>query len=260
VGALEGRVVVVTSSTRGLDRGIVQAFVDEGAFVVLHGRSEAKARQELDAGNAVRFVQGDARVREDCERVVDEAAAAFGKVDILLNNAGGAQDNAPVADLTDDALGEALRWNVWSTFWCTRRTLRDMLPREWGRVINIRSLEGKCGKPIVSSYVTSKHAVNGFTKACAAEVGPHGGTARHHRQRAVPGRDGHDIMREVGAKAAAARGMTYEELLGVFARESATNRMTAIADVAAVAVLLASDAAAGISGSLISVDGGTARY
>src|SRR5215208_1796950 len=106
VGALEGRVAVVTSSTRGLGRGIVQAFVDEGAFVVLNGRSEAKARQaleELDAGDAVRFVQGDAMVRKDCERVIDEAVAAFGKIDIVVNNAGGAQDNAPVADLTDGA-------------------------------------------------------------------------------------------------------------------------------------------------------------
>jgi len=174
----------------------------------------------------------------------------------MVNNAGGARDNAPVAELTDEAFDEALRWNVWSTFWCTRRALNDMIKRSWGRVINISSLEGKCGKPVVSTYVTAKHAINGFTKSCALEVGPHGITVNS----LCPGAMDTDIMREVGPQAAAAQGMTYEQLLEWFSKESATKQMTEIADVAAVAVFLASDAGAGISGSLISVDGGTAPY
>jgi len=259
LGQLDGRVAVVTSSTRGLGRGIATAFLTEGANVVLNGRSEDKGRQaleELDAGDAARFISGDAMVREDCERVIDEAIAGFGKVDIMVNNAGGSQNNAPVAELTDEAFGEALLWNVWSTFWCTRRALNDMIPRKWGRIINISSLEGKCGKPVVSSYVTSKHAINGMTKSCAAEVGPLGITVNA----LCPGAMDTDIMREVGPKFAEGQGITYEQLLDWFSRESATKQMTEIADVAAVAVLLASDAGAGISGSLISVDGGTAPY
>jgi 3-hydroxybutyrate dehydrogenase len=256
---LDGRVAVVTSSTRGLGRGIAESFLAEGARVVLNGRSEDKGRralEEMDGGGALRFVAGDAMVRADCERLIDEAISAFGKIDIMVNNAGGAHENAPVAELTDEAFDEALRWNVWSTFWCTRRALNDMIPRHWGRIINISSLEGKCGKPVVSTYVTSKHAINGFTKSCAAEVGPLGITVNS----LCPGAMDTDIMREVGTKVAAAQGMTYEQLLEWFSKESATKQMTEIADVAAVAVLLASDAGAGISGSLISVDGGTAPY
>jgi len=259
MGQLDGRVAVITSSTRGLGRGIAETFLAEGASVVLNGRSPEKGRRALDemgGSDAVRFVAGDAMVREDCERLIDEAISTFGKVDIMVNNAGGAQNNAPVAELTDEAFDEALRWNVWSTFWCTRRALNDMIPRKWGRVINISSLEGKCGKPIVSTYVTSKHAINGFTKSCALEVGPLGITVNS----LCPGAMDTDIMREVGPQAAAAQGMTYEQLLEWFSKESATKQMTEIADVAAVAVFLASDAGAGISGSLISVDGGTAPY
>jgi len=259
VGKLDGRVAVVTSSTRGVGRGIAEAFVREGARVVLNGRSEAKGRaalDEIDAGDAVRFISGDAMLREDCDRVIGATIEEFGRVDILVNNSGGAQDAAPVAEMTDEAMRIAMDWCFWSTFWCTRRALGDMIPRGSGRIINVSSLEGKCGKPITSGYVAAKHAVNGFTKSCAYEVADHGITVNA----LCPGAMDTDIMREVGAQIAEQRGITYDDFLGIFSAEAATKRITEIPDVAAVAVLLASDAGAGITGSLISIDGGTAPY
>jgi NAD(P)-dependent dehydrogenase (short-subunit alcohol dehydrogenase family) len=259
MGQLDGRVAVVTAGSRGVGRAIVEAFLDEGASVVLNGRSEAKGRQaleELDAGAAARFVAADVMHRDECERLLDDAIASYGRVDILVNNAGGAEDNAPVAEMSDHCLAVALDWCLWSTFWCMRRALNDMIPRGWGRIVNISSLEGKCGKPITSSYVAAKHAVNGLTKSCAAEVGPLGITVNA----LCPGAMDTDIMREVGAQIAAARDINYDQFLDVFRAESATQQMTETADVAAVAVLLASEAGAGITGSLISVDGGTAPY
>ena len=259
MGELDGRVALVTAGSRGVGRAIVGAFLDEGAAVVLNGRSEAKGREaleELDAGDAARFVVADVMQPGECERLLDETIAAYGRVDILVNNAGGAEDNAPVAEMSDHCLQVALDWCLWSTFWCTRRALNDMIPRGWGRVINISSLEGKCGKPITSSYVAAKHAVNGLTKSCAAEVGPHGITVNA----LCPGAMDTDIMREVGVQIAAARDIEYDEFLDVFRAESATHEITETADVAAVAVLLASEAGGGITGSLISVDGGTAPY
>ncbi len=256
---LEGKVAVVTGGTRGIGRGIVEAFVREGAKVVMNGRSEEKGKQalaEMGAGAAVVFVAGDVQKREDCERVVDSAVDQFGRIDILVNNAGGSSNHAPIVDLTDEALDEALRWIVWSTFWCTRRALKHMIPQQWGRIINISSLEGKCGKPGVSIYVTSKHAINGMTKSCAHEVGTMGITVNA----LCPGGIETDIMANEGAKAAEMMGMTYEEFLAWYAKEAATKRLSEVEDVAAVAVLLASDAGAGITGSLISIDGGTAPY
>jgi 3-hydroxybutyrate dehydrogenase len=258
-GRLDGRVAVVTSSTRGVGRSIAEAFVRSGARVVLNGRSEEKGRramEEIDAGDAVRFVPGDMTLREDCEHVVDEAVSSYGRIDILVNNAGGARDAAPVAEMTDEAMRLALDWCLWSTFWCTRRALADMIPRRSGRIINISSLEGKTGKPIVSGYVAAKHAVNGFTKSCAAEVGPLGITVNA----LCPGAMDTDIMREVGSQVAEQHGITYGAFLEVFSGAAATKQITEAADVAAVAVLLASDAGAGIAGSLISIDGGTAPF
>ena len=163
---------------------------------------------------------------------------------------------APVAELTDEALRVTLQWNLWSTFWCTRRALRAMMPRRFGRIINVSSLAGKWGKPVTGAYVAAKHAVNGLTKTCAAEAGPHGITVNA----LCPGAMETDVFLEVGPRIAAERNLTYEEFLGSFCADAATKELTKPADVATVAVLLASDAGAGITGSVISVDGGTAPY
>ncbi len=256
---LEGKVAAVTGGTRGIGRAIAEAFVREGAKVVINGRNEEKGQQalkEMDAGDAVLFVAGDAKLREDCERVVDTTVDKFGRIDIMVNNAGGSSNHAPVVDLTDEAFDDALRWILWSTFWCTRRSLQHMIPQKSGRIINVSSLEGKCGKPGVSIYVTAKHAINGLTKSCAHEVGTLGITVNA----VCPGGIETDIMAEEGPKAAELMGMTYQEFLNWYAKESATKRLGEVEDVAAVAVLLASDAGAGITGSLISIDGGTAPY
>ena len=256
---LEGKVAAVTGGTRGIGRAIAEAFVREGAKVVINGRSEDKGRQaldEMDAGDAAVFVAGDAKQRADCERVVDTTVEKFGRIDIMVNNAGGASNHAAVVDLTDEALEDALRWSLWSTFWCTRRSLQHMIPQKWGRIINISSVEGKCGKPGVSTYVTAKHAINGLTKACAHEVGTLGITVNA----LCPGAIETDIMAEAGTQAAESMGMTYQELLDWFAKEAATKRLCEVEDVALVAVLLASDAGAGITGSAISIDGGTSPY
>jgi 3-hydroxybutyrate dehydrogenase len=256
---LEGKVAAITGGTRGIGRAIAEAFLREGAKVVINGRSEEKGKRalaEMDGGDDVIFVAGDVKVREDCERIVDSAVEKFGRIDIMVNNAGGGDNHANVVDLTDEALDDALRWIVWSTFWCTRRSLQHMIPQQWGRIINISSVEGKCGKPGVSIYVTAKHAVNGLTKACAHEVGTLGITVNA----LCPGAIETDTMEQEGTKAAESMGMTYQQLLDWFAKEAATKRLCEAEDVAAVAVLLASDAGAGITGSMISIDGGTAPY
>ena len=259
MGDLSGRVALVTGGSRGIGRGIAEAFLAEGAKVVITGTNAEKgatALKEIDRPDDVHFVRSDAKVREDCDRAVDETIARFGRIDILVNNAGGATGHAPVVDLTDEAFDDALKWNLWSTFWCSRRALRPMIDQRFGRIINISSVEGKVGKAGISIYVTAKHAISGLTKAMAQETGTLGVTVNA----LCPGAIETDIMRAEGPGAAAAMGLTYEQLLDQFAQESATKRLMEVQDVAAVAVLLASDAGAGITGSLISIDGGTSPY
>jgi 3-hydroxybutyrate dehydrogenase len=259
MGELTGRVAAITGGTRGIGRAIAEAFLVEGCKVVLNGTNADKGAQavaELGRPEDVVFVQGNAKVREDCERVVDQAVEHFGRIDIMVNNAGGATNHAPVANLTDEALDDALKWNLWSTFWCSRKAVNYMIPQGWGRIINISSVEGKCGKPGLSIYVIAKHAINGLTKSMAQEVGTLGITVNS----LCPGVIETDIVREQGPQAAEAMGISYEQLIEYFVEESATKRVMAVDDVAAVAMLLASEAGAGITGSLISIDGGTSPY
>jgi 3-hydroxybutyrate dehydrogenase len=259
MGDLTGRVALVTGGSRGIGRAIAEAVLDEGAQVAITGTTAdkgARAIAEMARPDDTLFIRADAKVREDCERAIDETIERFGKVDILVNNAGGAANHAPVADLTDESLEDALRWNLWSTFWSSRKVVKPMIERGWGRIINMSSVEGKVGKPGIAVYVTAKHAVNGLTKAMALEVGTTGVTVNA----LCPGAIETDVMLAEGPGAAEAMGISYEELIDHFAREAATKRIMEVEDVAAVAVLLASEAGAGITGSLISIDGGTAPY
>ena len=263
MGELSGRVAAITGGTRGIGRAIAEAFLRDGASVVINGRGVEKGegaiaeiRRDLDAGDRVSFVAGDACVKEDCERLIDSAVETYGSIDILVNNAGGSHNNAPVAQLTDEAMEYGLTVNLWSTFWCSRKALGYMIPQQWGRIINISSLEGKVGKPGIATYVTGKHAVNGLTKAMALEVGTLGITVNA----LCPGAIETDMMKDEGTKAAESMGMAYEDLLNWFAQESAIKRLNTVEQVAAVAVMLASDGAKNITGCMFPIDGGTMPY
>lgn len=261
---LTGRVAAITGGTRGIGRAIAEGFLRDGASVVITGRDAKKGegavaeiRESMpDVGDRVHFLQGDAMKKEDCEAMIDEAVNRYGSIDILVNNAGGSTNNASVAELTDEALEYAITINLWSTFWCSRKALQYMLPAKWGRIMNISSVEGKMGKPGVATYVTAKHAVNGLTKSLAWEVGTEGITVNA----LCPGAIETDMMKDEGVKAAESMGMEYQDLLDWFASESAIKRLNEVEDCAMVASLLASDAGAGITGALLSIDGGTSPY
>ena len=259
MGELDGRVACITGGTRGIGRAIAEAFVREGANVVITGRSAEKGKQALDemqAGDAAHFIQGDVKERASCESAIDQTVERYGRIDILVPNAGGSADQAPVVDMTDEAMQDALLWNFWHAFWTMRKALSYMIPQQFGRIMLMSSLEGKVGKPGIANYVAAKHAMNGLTKTAAQEVGTMGITINA----LCPGGIETDIMKEQGPVAAKAMGLTYQGLLDLFAEESAIKRLNEVEDVALVAVLLASDAGGGITGSLISIDGGTSPY
>ena len=256
---LSGKIAAITGGTAGLGRGIAEAFLAEGASVALMARNADKAKAvlaEIGAGEQAIFVAGDVMQQGDIEGFVDQTVAHFGRIDILVNNAGGAGDLQPMVNLSDEAFDEAMKWNVYSTFWATRRALKTMLAQKWGRVINISSMEGKHGKPVFTAYTAAKHAINGMTKSLAREVGTEGVTANC----ICPGLVITDIIKNNGPATAEAMGLTFDEMVTMFAQEAAIKRPNTVEEVAAVAVLLASDAGAGITGAAISVDGGTAQY
>lgn len=256
---LEGRVAAISGGTAGIGLGIAAALLAEGASVALMARSRdrgAAAVVSLGAGDRAMFVAGDATNQADVESFVDAAVARFGRLDILVNNAGGATDLQPIVNLSDEEWDRVMKWNLYSTFWATRRALKVMLPARWGRVINISSVEGKHGKAVFTPYTAAKHAINGFTKSVAREVGTEGVTVNA----ICPGLVITDIIRSNGPTTAATMGMTFDEMVAMFSRDSALQRPVTVEEVAALAVLLASDAGSGITGAIMSVDGGTAQY
>ena len=257
--SLEGKVAAITGGTAGIGRGIAEAYLAEGATVALMARNPQKGAatiQQLGAPDRSVFISGDAMVQSDVEGFIDSTVEKFGKLDILVNNAGGAGDLQPAIDLSDQTFDETMKWNVYSTFWASRRALKVMLPNKWGRIINISSTEGKIGKPVFTAYTAAKHAVNGMTKSMAQEVGADGITVNA----ICPGLVITDIVKDNGPATAQAMGMSFDEMVTLFSQESALKRPNTVEEVAALAVLLASELGCGITGGTLSVDGGTAPY
>ena len=259
-GRLQGRVAVLTQSTRSIGRGIAEAFLAEGASVVVSGRSEDKGKQalaEMGAGDRADFFPCDATMQDQVEALVDFAAERYGRLDIMVNNAGGTSGWALVGDLSDEAWQQALNWNLNACFWGTRRALRYMVDTGFGRIINMSSVESKmANKPMVSHYITNKHAMNGLTKATAFEYAQQGITCNA----ICPGAVETDLMKDVGPLVAQQAGSTYEEFLQSYANESMIKRLNTVEEVAACAVWLASDAGGGVTGAMINVDGGTSPW
>ncbi len=258
--AHERPVALVTAATSSLGRGMAEALLADGFAVVISGRNQAKgeaAAREMDAAGNVHFAACNALDQAQTEAMVDGVIGRFGRIDVLINNAGGSSGFAPVHLLADEAWLQALTWNVSSAFWTVRRALPAMLKQGRGRIINISSVQGKqANRPNASHYVTSKHALNGFTKAVALEVGRKGITCNAICVGAVET----DMMQDAGRKAAAAAGVTFEEYKGRYASAAMTGELNRVEEVAAMARLLASDAGAGITGAILNVDGGTCPY
>ena len=255
---LSGKVAAITGGSRGIGRGIAEAFLAAGAQVAINGRDQAKGDQallEMDAGANALFMSGDVKNRVDVDAFIDTTVARFGKIDILVNNAGGSSGFAPIAELSDEAWQEASDWILNSCFWATRRALQDMQSRKWGRIINISSVEGRqASKATVAHYITFKHAMNGFTKATAFEYGELGITCNA----ISPGGVETDLMLTQGPAAAESMGISYSEFRNNYAAESAIKRLNTVEEVGSMALLLASDTGAGITGANFAIDGGTA--
>lgn len=255
----QSKVAAITGGTAGIGLGIAEHLLAAGATVALMARNADKGQAAVDAldvGERAVFIQGDATSQDDVEGFVDAARATYGSVDILVNNVGGADDLQPLVNLSDDEWDKVMKWNLYSTFWAMRRALPGMIEAGWGRVINISSIEGKHGKPVFTAYTAAKHGINGLTKAVAREVGTQGVTVNS----ICPGLVITDIVRANGPATAEAMGLTFDEMVAMFSKESALERPTTVEEVAAMAALLASDAGGGITGQIISVDGGTAQY
>jgi 3-hydroxybutyrate dehydrogenase len=256
--ALDGKIAFVTGGSAGIGRGIVEAYLRDGARVVIGSRNPdaaAKVADELQVGpDRLRFVQTDATNQRDVENLVDETFRFWGRLDIAVLNAGGVRNSSRILDMTDEEWAFEQAINLNHTFWGIRRSLRYMTEQRSGRVIAISSIEGKHAKANVAGYVANKHAINGLVKAVAKEAGPDGITVNA----ICPGLVLTDLVARGGGKGLGVSGL--DAVVEMYSREAALQRPVTIDEVVAMAVFLATDAASGITGALLSVDGGTANY
>jgi NAD(P)-dependent dehydrogenase (short-subunit alcohol dehydrogenase family) len=255
VGQLSGRVAVVTGGGRGIGRAIALRYAREGATVVMSSRTQADldavVAQIADEGGAPALaVVADASDRTDARRPVLEAIERFGGVDVLVNNVGGSvgRHHDPFTG-DDESFERTLTLNLTSAWWTTREALPGMRDRGFGRVISIGSGASKHAAASLS-YTTAKHGLVGFTKQLAQTVGRTGITVNL----LCPGWTNTSLL-DFDAVARRA-GTTVEEAVESASSESAQHRVLEPEELTGMATLLASDDGAGITGQVISVDGG----
>ena len=175
-GGLTGKVAIITGGTRGIGKGIVERFMKEGAQVVFSYRSsEEKANQIIKdlGGKDIIGIKSDASKMEDAQKLIKEATDTFGRIDILINNAGITKDNLMLR-MTEEQWDDVINVNLKSVFNLTKSALRIMLKQRSGSIINMSSVVGVFGNAGQANYAASKAGVIGFTKSIAKEVGSRG--------------------------------------------------------------------------------------
>lgn len=251
---LTNKCAVVTGGTAGIGLGIARVLLDHGASVMVAGRSLDRGKAalaDLDADERAHFIQTDVRHRAQVERMIHSAVDAFGQVDVLVNNAGGVHPARPFTAMPDDDEFEAhFRWNFWPSVWAARSVLEHMLPRGWGRIVNITSVGGMVGFPLAAPYVAAKHAVNGFTKSLALEVGPRGVTVNA----VAPGYVETDLANGFFPSVAQAMGIEHTALVAQLT--SGLGRAVRPEEVGAIVAMVASDLGGAINGAVLAADGG----
>jgi 3-hydroxybutyrate dehydrogenase len=255
---LEGKTVLVTGSTSGIGQGIAEAFATQGCNIVLNGFGnaadiEAMRTQIAGAhGVKVRYDDADMSKPEAIEAMMTRAIREFGAIDVLVNNAG-IQHVAAIEEFPVEKWNAIIAINLVAAFHTIRHALPTMKQRRWGRIINVASAHALVASPFKSAYVAAKHGIAGLTKSVALEVADRGVTVNA----VCPGYVLTPLVERQIPDTAKARGITEEEVVrDVLLSAQPTKQFVTVDEVAALAVFLASDAAASITGAILPVDGG----
>ena len=247
MGALSGKVAVVTGASKGIGAGIAKAFAAEGAAVVVNYASSKEAAERIveaivELGGKAVAIQGDVAKSADVRRLFEETERQFGWLDILVNNAGVYQFH-PVEEVTEDEFHRQFNTNVLGPILATQAAVKQFGPNG-GSIINISSVASTLGLPTSAVYASTKSALESMTRALAAELGP-----RKIRVNAIaPG-----VVETEGTHAAGLIGSDFEQQA---INRTPLGRSGQPADIAKIAVFLASDGSGWLTGERLVAAGG----
>jgi 3-oxoacyl-[acyl-carrier protein] reductase len=241
----ESKVALVTGASRGIGRAVALRLAVEGANVVVNYNTNAAAADEVAqairrSGVQAEVVQADVAQASEVDRLVQAALAKFGRIDVLVNNAGITRDTL-IMRMSEDDWDSVIDTNLKSAFLVTKAVLRPMLRQRSGRIVNITSIAGVMGNPGQANYAASKAGLIGFTRSTAREI----------------------ASRNITCNAIAAGVVDTEIWSGV--PQSAIDAMLQMIpagrkgtpeDIAEAVAFLGSDAASYITGQVLNVDGG----
>ena len=255
---LKNKIALVTGSTSGIGLGIARALAKEGASIMLNGFADTGAIEALKkeisgiSGGKVGFSGADLSKPAEIETLMADTKKGLGAPDILVNNAG-IQHVAPVEDFPLAKWDAIIAINLSSAFHTTRVAVPYMKSKGWGRIINIASAHALVASPFKSAYVAAKHGIMGFTKTIALEVAENGITVNA----ICPGYVLTPLVEKQIPDTAKARGITEEQVKrDVLLAAQPTKQFVTVEQIAGTSVFLCSDAAASITGTNISVEGG----
>lgn len=242
---LEGRIALVTGSSRGIGRATAIRLASLGAKVIVNYRTDEAGAQETcaaitAAGGQALALQADVSREEDVQRLFQQAEAHMGPVTILVNNAGTTNDRLIMQMKLED-FQQVLQTNLVSAFLCTRAALRPMLKARWGRIVNVTSISGLMGQVGQANYAASKAGLIALTKSTAREVASRSITANA----VAPGYVPTELTSNVS-----------QEFKDYYMQITPLKRFGSAEEIAAMIAFLCSPEAGYITGQTIAVDGG----
>lgn len=246
--SLQGRVAVVTGGSRGIGRATVRRLAELGASVVVnYSRDEQAAaltvREVEELGVKALAVRADMSVLEEAERLVSQTLEEFGRLDILVCNAG-IWEGAPVEEISEELWDRVLDINLKGTWTICRAAVPSMKQRKFGRIVIVSSTAGQRGEASVSNYAASKGGQISFTKSLATELAAHGITVNS----VAPGWVDTEMNTDVFAEESFRQGIEKTIPLG---------RIASADDIARPIVFLCTDWARHITGEVLNVNGGS---
>ena len=255
---LKGKAAIVTGSTSGIGLGIATALAAEGCNVMLNGFGDPAAIERLRAGLAERhgmraaYFAADMANPAEIRALVAETARQFGGVDILVNNAG-IQHVAKIVEFPEERWDAVIAINLSAAFHTTKAALPLMIPKKWGRIINIASAHGLVASGEKAAYVAAKHGLVGLTKVTAIEAANQGVTCNA----ICPGWVLTPLVQQQIETRAKAQGIPVEKAREDLVREKQPMlEYTTPEQIGAFAVFLCGEAASTITGAALSIDGG----